>query len=180
MQPCHPLGTLAQSPGDSPGVGGTYPSQPTLGLFSANLAQNRGFSTRRQHQSNASSSLSAEEGGRVVGGVGVPTAPAERSALGVFEGEGTAGTAYQQQSGWGSSMPSPASLQASSHLGTDTAPRLQPGWGTQCAAYSWRRSPDLKRWGGMTAAPKAEGDPLLSPHPMAGPGGPCMAPLLWR
>lgn len=55
-------GTAEAEPGDSPGVGGTYPSQPTLGLFSANLAQNRGFPTRRQHQSNASSSLSVEEG----------------------------------------------------------------------------------------------------------------------
>lgn len=87
VQPCHPLSTLAQrreSPGDSPGVGGTYPSQPTLGLFSANPAQNRGFPTRRQHQSNASSSPSAEEGAWVLGAVRVPAVPAEHSVLRVF------------------------------------------------------------------------------------------------
>ena len=65
-------------------MGGMYPSQPTLGLLSANLAQNRGFPTRRQHQSNASSSPSAEESGRVLEGVGVPAVPADRSVLGVF------------------------------------------------------------------------------------------------
>lgn len=73
-----------QSPGDSPGVGGTYPLQLTLGLFSANLVQNRGFLTCWQHQLNASSSPSAEEDGRALGAARAPTVPAERSVLRVF------------------------------------------------------------------------------------------------
>lgn len=78
---------------------------------------------------------------------------------------------YQWQGGWGGSMLSPASLRASSHLGTDTAPQLQLGWGMQCAASSKRCPPGLKWCGGIVATPRAEGDPLPSPHPVAGPGG---------
>ena len=78
-------------------------------------------------------------------------------------------------------MLSPASLRASSHLGTDTALRLRPGWGMQCAASSQRCPTGLKWCGWITATPRAGGDPLLFPHtPPAGPGGPCLAPLLWR
>lgn len=60
-----PPSPARRDPRDSPGVGGRYPSQLVLGLFSANLLQNRGFPTRRQHHSNASSSSSA--GGWVQG-----------------------------------------------------------------------------------------------------------------
>lgn len=51
-------------------------------------------------------------------------------------GKGMPVPTYQWQCGRGGSMLSPASLRASSHLGTDIAPQLQLGWGMQCAASS--------------------------------------------
>lgn len=64
---------------------------------------------------------------------------------------------YQRQCGRGGSTISPASLRASSHLGTDIAPQLQLGWGMQCAASSQRCLLGLKWWGASQPSSEQEG-----------------------
>lgn len=88
--------------------------------------------------------------------------------LGVFQGEGMPVPSYQRQRGRGGSMLSPASLRASSHLGTDTEPQLQLGWGMQNAASSERSPLGLKQRGDHCCPQSREGP---SSHPAADAGG---------
>lgn len=78
---------------------------------------------------------------------------------------------YQPRGGWGVSRLSPASLPASSHLGTDIALRLRLGWGTWCAASSWRHLLGLKWCRASQPPPEQEGTHYCPPTPWLAPGG---------
>lgn len=68
-------------------------------------------------------------------------------------------------------MLSPASLRANSRLGTDTAPRLRPGWGMQCAATSRTYPLGLKWRGGDHRHPQSRRGPPAIPPPHVWPWG---------
>jgi len=172
--PWHPLSTLAQSrqsPGDSPGVGGTYPSQPTLGLFSANLVQNRGFPTRWQHQSNASSSQSAEEGSRVMGGCWGPHCISRMlSSWGVL-GRGSTGAHLPVVGLMGrvhALSCQPTSKLPSRYRHRTPAP-AGLGDAVRCILTESSTGPETVQ--AITDTPRAGGDPLRPPSPPLTPGG---------